>query len=218
MKKKFCIGGVFAFLFLLLILALKTIDVASIGPDGSKVGLSKINLFFKDMFGVNTVWYDITKVIGVIAILTALCFAVVGVFQLIKGKSLKKVDKEVIALGVLYVVMACVYFLFEKIIVNVRPVFMPGSIEAESSFPSSHTMLVCTIMGSALAVIDRYIKNKGICNVGKVLLTAMIILMIVGRLVSGVHWFTDILGGVLISAAMVFTFTGFVNDRYVSNK
>ena len=124
---------------------------------GTSIGLSQLNQFFFDLTGLNIVWYDITDWLGLTAIATAFVFAVAGLVQLIKRKSLLKVDREILCLGALYIVVIGLYFLFEKVIVNYRPVIMPGGSHPEASFPSSHTMIVCIIMGRP--VLKPYKQN-----------------------------------------------------------
>ena len=140
-------------LTILLIILLRFVDVREIGPEGTSIGLSHLNQFFFDLTGLNIVWYNITDWLGLTAIATAFVFAVAGLVQWIKRKSLLKVDKEILCLGALYIVVIGLYFLFEKVIVNYRPVIMPGGSHPEASFPSSHTMIVCIIMGSAVMMI-----------------------------------------------------------------
>ena len=154
-------------------------------------------------FGVNMIWYTITDWLGIVAILTAFLFSVAGLIQLLKRKSILKVDREILALGGLYLIVIGLYVLFENAVVNYRPLIMPDSSQPEASFPSSHTMLVCVIMGSAVMLTGRYIKNKPLCVLLKVFCALTIGITVIGRLISGVHWFTDILGGVMISAALL---------------
>jgi undecaprenyl-diphosphatase len=148
-------------------------------------------------------WYDITDWLGIAAILTALVFTVAGLVQLIKRKSLLKVDREILALGGLYIIVIGLYVLFEKVIINYRPIIMPSSTHPEASFPSSHTMLVCIIMGSAAMLLGKYIRNKKLCTAIRVMCLAIIAFTVIGRLIAGVHWFTDILGGILISITLL---------------
>ena len=157
------------------------------------------------------VWYDITDWLGLTAIATALIFAVIGLVQLIKRKSFIKVDKEILALGGLYLFVIGIYLLFENMIVNYRPVIMPGSDFPEASFPSSHTMIVCIIMGSAVMVMKKYIRKKALQKVLTALCCAIIAVTVIGRLISGVHWFTDIIGGILISVSLLTAFSLIIN-------
>ena len=83
---------------------------------------------------------------------------------------------------------------------------MEGETEAEASFPSSHTMLVCVVMGSAIMLLGRYIKDEKIRRVLKIVFYLVIAVTVLGRLFSGVHWLTDILGGVLISICLLSIF------------
>ena len=204
MKKK-CITAAVSFgLFLLLILLVKTVDVAVVGPEGAKIGLSKLNVAIHDLFGVHMAWYKVTNVLGYLAILIGLCFAAIGGLQLIYRRSILKVDKEILLLGGLYVVTVLFYILFEKVVVNYRPILMPDGEGLEASFPSSHTMLCCVIFGSGLELLKKYArKDKTIQTALTAVFAVMLALIVAGRLLSGVHWFTDILGGILLSVALL---------------
>ena len=213
MKAKSIIAAVFLILFLLLIVLVKTVDVAAIGPEGTSIGLSGINGAIHEATGVKMIWSKITNYMGYLSILVVACFAVLGLIQLIRRKSLREVDTEIFALAGLYVLMAVCYLLFEFVVINSRPIIMPGDAHVEASFPSSHTMLIFVILGSAVMVLDKYIQNDGVCRILKLVCGILILIAVLGRLISGVHWFTDIIGGVLLSAALLFLFAGFL-DRY----
>lgn len=215
MNKKFITSGIAGVLFILLIVLVKTVDVAAIGPAGTSIGLSKINGAVAGFFGTNMFWYKLTEVFGILAILTALCFALFGGLQMILRKSLVKVDKELFSLAGLYAVVVGLYVFFEKVIINYRPVIMPDETEPAASFPSSHTMLICVIMGSTMILsgkyLKRYIESETVRNTIKAVCGFIIVLTVFGRLACGVHWFTDILGGVLISIALLAAFAGVID-------
>ena len=196
-------AGVGFVLTVILIALVRLVDVASIGAQGTSIGLSHLNQFVFDLFGVNILWYDITDWLGIAAILTAFAFAVTGLIQLIKRRSLLKVDREILSLGVVYIIVIGLYLLFENVIVNYRPIIMPDNTHPEASFPSSHTMLVCVIMGSAVMLINNYIKNKALNRTLRAICFVIIGVTVFGRLIAGVHWFTDILGGILISVTLL---------------
>ena len=219
MKKKFITSAVCFGLFLLLIVLLKTVDVAAVGPEGTEIGLSKLNVAIHNLFGENLGWYKVTNILGYLAILIALCFAALGGLQLIRRRSVLKVDKEILLLGCLYVVTVIFYVLFEKVIVNYRPILMPDGEGIEASFPSSHTVLSCVILGSGLFLLKKYTKkNKNVQLVLTVVFAVMLALIVAGRLISGVHWFTDIVGGVLLSAALLNAYEGLLKLWKKSDK
>ncbi len=207
MKKKWIMAVLNLILFGALICLLLYVDVESIGPEGTRIGLSTVNGFVHKLTGVNMLWYDLTRYLGYAALGVAALFALTGLIQLIARRSLLKVDGEIYALAVLYAVTAGLYVLFEKVIINYRPVILPDEVHPEASFPSSHTMLVCVVMGSAAILIARYIRNKALRIIPMALCVTVLIFTVIGRLLSGVHWFTDILGGALISAALVWAFS-----------
>ena len=196
-------AGTGGLLTIVLIALVRLVDVAPIGTTGTSIGLSKLNQFVFDLFGVNMLWYHITDWLGIAAILTAFAFAVTGLVQMIKRRSLLKVDREILSLGGLYIVVIGLYILFENVIINYRPIIMPDNTHPEASFPSSHTMIVCVIMGSAAMLISRYFKNITLRNILRALCFVIIGVTVIGRLIAGVHWFTDILGGILISVTLL---------------
>lgn len=207
-QSKLKAGGVLGILFILYIVLLKTVDVAPAGDSKAEVGLSSVNQAFFDLVHDLPLVYKLTEVIGYLAIAVALVFAAIGGIQLITRRSLKKVDAEIYALGGLYVVLGGLYVLFEKFIVNCRPVIMEGETEAEASFPSSHTMLSCVIMGSTILVLRHFIKNDGLRKLLTAVCACVMAFMVIGRLICGVHWLTDIIGGVFISAVLLMLFAG----------
>lgn len=203
-RKKYALtAGISGLLFAVLIILVRFVDVQAIGPEGTRIGLSHLNRFVFEMLGVHLLWYEITDWLGIAAIGTAILFAVAGLAQWVKRKSIWKVDREILVLGGLYLILIGLYVLFELAVVNHRPIVMPGSIHPEASFPSSHTMLVCVIMGSAMPILRKYVKRNALCSALRVLCTAIIGITVIGRLISGVHWFTDVLGGILISVILL---------------
>ncbi len=188
-------------LFELYTMAVTKIDVAPIGPEGSLVGFSTINGYFAKAIGFNELLYNITDYLGYIALLVCGFFGLIGLIQLIKGKSLKKVDPDIYVLGAFYVVVILFYVIFEKVIINYRPVILEEGLEA--SYPSSHTMLAVCVFTTAIMQFKTRIKNPTLLTVAEVVFYIMLVVTVAGRLLSGVHWFTDIVGGLLLSSALV---------------
>lgn len=177
------------------------IDVQAIGPDGSSVGFSTLNEFMHELTGVNWLLYTITDWLGLVPIGVALGFAILGLAQLIKRKSLRKVDKSILTLGGFYIVVMAVYILFEIVVINHRPTLINGYLEA--SYPSSTTMLVMCMMPTAMMQLRTRIKNKLFRRCVMLVIAVFIAFMVIGRLLSGVHWISDIIGGALFSSGVV---------------
>ncbi|MHC5374224.1 phosphatase PAP2 family protein [Enterococcus sp. LJL120] len=189
-------------IFGLFTLALKFIDVKSIGPEGSKVGFADLNQKVFEILGRNETWYFLTDLLGVVALLVALVYGVGGLLQLIRRRSLWQVDAEILAMGIIYLVTIFCYLLFEDLIINYRPILIDGLLEA--SYPSSHTMLLLTILLTSICQLKRTSLQP---TLKKILIVCFIFisgLTVVGRLLSGVHWLTDIIGGILLSVALVY--------------
>ena len=187
--------------FVLWTVAVQFIDVRTIGPNGSSVGFATINGFVHKLTGVHMSLYNVTDWLGLVPIFVAMGFALFGFAQWIKRKHLSKVDYSIFVLGGFYIAVMAVYILFEMITVNYRPVLINGILE--KSYPSSTTLIVMCVMPTAIMQFNSRIKNTVLKNTMSFLITAFIVFMVIGRLVSGVHWFTDIIGGALLSAGLV---------------
>ena len=207
MKKKIVKAAVSFGLFVLLIVLLETVDIAAIGPAGTEVGLSHLNGAVHNVIGVHMFFYNLTNFLGFWAILCGCIFAAMGAWQLFTRKSLKKVDPQILAFGGLLVVLGIVYVLFEKVIINCRPVLMEGETVPEASFPSSHTVLAFVIFGAVAMLLPDYLNDKKLSSGVQNLCIVLILVAVLGRLLSGVHWFTDILGGVFLSFALLQVFS-----------
>jgi undecaprenyl-diphosphatase len=177
------------------------VDVEPIGPMGSSVGLATINRFFHEFTGVHLSLYVITDWLGLVPVFFGFGFALLGLIQWIRRKNILKVDFSILVLGGFYLVTLAVYLFFEEFVVNYRPVLLNGVLEA--SYPSSTTMLVMCVMPTAMMQLNHRIKNHLLGQSIACALIVFIVFMVICRLVSGVHWLTDIIGGGLFSVGLV---------------
>ena len=177
------------------------VDVQAIGPKGSAVGLATVNGFIHNHIGVHFMLYTITDWLGLVPVGFGFGFAVLGLCQWIKRKHILKVDYSILVLGGFYIVVLAAYLFFEEFVINYRPVLIAGYLEA--SYPSSTTILVLCVMPTALMQLRARIRSSAQRQWVTVVIHTFIIFMVLGRLLSGVHWFTDIVGGGLISGGLV---------------
>lgn len=189
------------FMFVAWTLALTKVDLQPVGPEGTVVGFATINSAFHEWTGVHMWLYEMTDWLGLVPIIVVLGFGILGLTQLIKRRSLFKVDSDILILGVFYILVMAAYVIFEMFVINYRPVLIEGRLEA--SYPSSTTLLVLCVMPTAIMQLNNRIKNVVLRKVTVVSISLFIVFMVVGRLVSGVHWLTDIVGGVLLSIGLV---------------
>lgn len=187
--------------FVLWTVAVCFVDVRTIGPQGSTVGFAGINGFVHNLTGVHLSLYNITDWLGLVPIFVCMDFGILGLVQWIKRKSICKVDHDILILGGFYIITIVAYLLFESVVINYRPVLINGYLEA--SYPSSTTMLVMCVMPTAIMQFNSRIRNKVLRNIVAITIITFIAFMVIGRLISGVHWFTDIIGGALLSAGLV---------------
>lgn len=187
--------------FALWTLLVCRVDVQPIGPDGSRVGLAAVNQAFHALTGVHWLLYTLTDWMGLLPLAIVLGFAVLGLVQLIRRRSLLRVDRSILVLGGFYIAVLGAYLLFEAVAINYRPVLIEGNLE--SSYPSSTTMLALCVLPTAMMQLRPRIHNNSGRRVICGILAALTAFMVAGRLLSGVHWLSDIVGGVLLSAGLV---------------
>ena len=203
-EKRLVLGASLIVAFVLWTVLARFVDVRAIGPEASSVGFAALNGFVHELTGVNWLLYTATDWLGLVPIAVALGFAILGLVQLIKRKSLWKVDHSILALGVFYIVVMAAYIFFETVVINYRPTLIDGYLEA--SYPSSTTMLVMCVMPTAAMQLNVRIKNTVLRRCAIISIVAFTAFMVIGRLISGVHWITDIIGGALLSAGLVMTY------------
>ena len=195
--------------FVMWTVAIRFIDVQAIGPQESSVGFATINQFVHTLTGVHMSLYTITDWLGLVPLMFVMGFGTLGLIQWIKRKHLLKVDYSILVLGGFYIVVMAVFVLFEVLVINYRPVLIDGILEA--SYPSSTTMLVMCVMPTAIMQFDTRIKNDVLKRCVTYAITAFIVFMVIVRLVSGVHWFTDIIGGALLSTGLVLMYHAIIS-------
>ena len=200
-KRNFIIAAGLLAAFVLWTVAVCFVDVQAVGPRSSSVGFATVNSFVHNLTGVNFTLYVITDWLGLVPVAVCLGFAIFGLAQWIKRRNITKVDFDIQMLGVFYIVVMAVYILFEFVVINRRPTLIDGYLE--TSYPSSTTMLVLCVMPTALMQFNKRIKNAVFRKAVTITIIAFMVFMVVGRLVSGVHWLSDIVGGVLVSSGLV---------------
>ena len=200
-QRHFYIAACTLIAFVIWTVAICYIDVQAIGPLESAVGFATINKFLHNLTGVHMSLYTITDWLGLVPLVFVMGFALLGLIQWIKRKHILEVDYNILFLGGFYINVMAVYVLFEIIAVNYRPVLIGGILEA--SYPSSTTMLAMCVMPTAIMQFNTRIKNTVFKRFVAAVIIALIVFMVIGRLVSGVHWLTDIIGGALLSAGLV---------------
>ncbi|MFA6784523.1 MAG: phosphatase PAP2 family protein [Sphaerochaeta sp.] len=191
-------------LFLGLIGALLSVDVQYVGAGGTSLGLARMNTWLLGVLGTHVWWYELSEWLGVLSLLVVGGFGILALAQMIQRRSLKKIDSSLYVLFLFYVLLAFLYGFFEMFVINYRPFVL------EPSFPSSHILLVVFVMGSTCVLLPHMMSSgrKTLLLQGLCLLVA--VSTIVGRLLSGVHWSTDILGAVILAASLVLFFAAVI--------
>ena len=199
-KRDLLAGGGLIGAFVLWTVMIQYIDVQAVGQNGTRIGFAAFNVWFHQLTGVHMTIYTITDWLGLVPIIICLCFGILGLVQLIKRRSLLRVDPDILLLGVYYVVVIFCYLVFEMFPINYRPVLIEGRLEA--SYPSSTTLLVLSVMPTLMFQMDRRTRDPRIRRTAAVFVIAFSAFMVIGRLLSGVHWGTDIIGSILLSTGL----------------
>ena len=199
-KKLLILGTALLVMFVIWTWLIQCVDVQSAGQKGTEIGFAAFNCWFHSITGVHMAIYTITDWFGLVPVFICMVFGGVGFVQLIKRKSLFKVDRDLIFLGIYYVVVIFGYLIFEMIPINYRPIQIDGILEA--SYPSSTTLLVLSVMPTLVFQVNRRSTNLVFRRFVCVMTIVFSAFMVIGRLVAGVHWFTDIVGAVILSTGL----------------
>lgn len=207
-KRELFLGGLLIVAFVIWTLLIQMIDVQPIGVNGTDIGFASFNSWFNNLTGVHMLIYIVTDWLGLVPIFVCLIFGFIGFGQLIRRKSLFKVDYDIILLGIYYIIVICSYLVFEIIPINYRPILIQGVMEA--SYPSSTTLLVLSVMPTLNFALKNRIESTLLKRFIHIMTYIFSAFMVVGRLISGVHWFTDIVGSVILSVGLFCLYKAFV--------
>ncbi len=199
-KKRMRAGTGLVLMFVVWTVLIQCVDVQAVGPKGTKVGFASWNVWVHSRTGVNMTLYTITDWLGLVPILICGCFGILGLSQWIRRKHFFRVDPDILLLGLYYILVILGYLVFEMIPINYRPILISGVLEA--SYPSSTTLLVLSVMPTLQLQIGSRAKRPLVRRVTDVFAAAFSAFMVIGRLIAGVHWATDIIGAVLLSMGL----------------
>ena len=169
-KQVLFLGGIFIIAFAIWTALIQMVDVQPLGQNATNIGFATFNCWFHRLTNVNMTIYTITDWMGLIPLVVCLIFAGIGLVQLIKRRSLFKVDPDIIILGVYYVIVILAYFIFEIIPINYRPILINGVMEA--SYPSSTTLLVLCVMPTLIEQIQRRLSSIAVKRIVTILAIA----------------------------------------------
>lgn len=199
--KTAAVAAAFLTAFVLWTVAVRFIDVQLAGPCDTAVGFAAINRFVHRLTGTNFFLYNITDILGLVPVSVCVMFGVLGLVQWIKRRNIRKIDRDILLLGGFYICVMAAFVFFEIFVINYRPVLIDGILEA--SYPSSTTLLTMCVMPAAMIQVRWRIKNRAVRYAVNSVISAFTAFMVIARLLSGVHWFTDIAGGAILSAGLV---------------
>ena len=194
--------------FVVWTILIKTVDVQPLGQKGTDIGFAALNVWFHRITGVHLSLYYMTDWLGLVPVIICLLFGSLGFIQLCQRRSLWKVDHDLLVLGVYYVIVILGYLVFEMIPINYRPILIDGRLEI--SYPSSTTLLVMSVMPTLAEQINRRVKRICVKRWIVGFTGGFTAFMVIARTVSGVHWFTDIAGSVMLSAGLFCIYKAFV--------
>ena len=166
-KRVLYAGSILIAAFAIWTALIQIVDVQAVGQNGTNVGFATFNSWFHRLTGVHKTIYNITDWLGLIPLFVCILFSVIGFVQLIKRRSILKVDCDLIFLGIYYIIVIVNYLIFEIIPINYRPILIEGIMEA--SYPSSTTLLVLCVMPTLVEQTKRRLKNVAVKRIIEIL-------------------------------------------------
>ena len=197
LRKFDIITSITAFLFLLLLVLILVVDVRVNELTGEKIGLFELNnVFLKNT--INHTFDIISDIILDISVGCIIFYMIMGLIQIFKKN---EPSNEIIFIGIMMIVIIVIWIVFDKfLIINHRPIYI--TMELEGSFPSTHVIITTFVMLVNIALVSKNIKKKNLRIALYIANGVVILASPICRLLSNMHWFTDILGGVLLGALL----------------
>ena len=193
---------------------IQTVDVQPVGQNGTDIGFASLNVWFHKLTGVHMAIYTVTDWLGLVPLCVCMVFGGIGFVQLVRRKSLFKVDIDILLLGIYYMIVILGYVVFEMIPINYRPILIEGVMEA--SYPSSTTLLVLSVMPTLSFQVERRMNHTMMKNAIKAFVILFSSFMVIGRTIAGVHWLTDIIGSVILSMGLYMIYQASVYQTEVA--
>ena len=190
--------------FIALTICLLLVDVRAAGESGAEVGFATINQKVWQAIGQSAAALTVSEVCGLCMIAAVGAFGITGLVQVIRRKGFLRADKELYVMAGGLMLLAAAYVFFEIFVVNYRPVLDGGELAA--SYPSSHAMLATAVAGMGMAYLHSRQRKGVLINVLIGLLNGVSVATVACRLLGGVHWLSDIVGGVLLGMVIVYAY------------
>ena len=95
-------------------------------------------------------------------------------------------------------------YIIKHIIKRDRPNVLRLISQGGYSYPSGHTMISICCYGYLFYYVYKYVKNKYLRISLLILLSIIIISIPISRIYLGVHYFSDIVGGLLLGGVILF--------------
>ena len=182
-------------------------DVQDIGFNGAPVGFATLNGAVHALFPYDEGCFAASEYIGYFCLGIAGVNALIAFIDFIKARGFRHMHRRYILTMVLYAVVVGAYVLFEFYEVNERPV------AAEASYPSSHTLLALCVLYSEIVLLGHSARRLRLwADILRMLFVALMVAMVFMRLLSGVHWLTDICGSILLSLSLCTMYGTFVRS------
>ena len=213
-QKGYMVGCALLIVFVLFTILVKVAGVGTarvkvVAADGTvapgqeeiSVGLSGLNIAASDALGYSGTWYKLSKYLGYVCIAAGGALCLWAVWQAVSRRGIRHIDRDLSCFCLLIIAMMFFYLLFEVLKLNWRPVILDEGLEA--SYPSTHTLLAICAAGGAAILLSRLKIRRTLRVLGIAALCFVAFLTVLCRLLSGVHWVTDVLGGVILGAALL---------------
>lgn len=186
-------------ILLIFTILVSFVDVKIFNVTNTKIGLYSLNKIFL-VNSINSNYINIiSNGIFLICLLVIILMLLLITFEYFKTK---KINKNNLNFFIHFLIMVLIWIIFDKIlIINYRPILINGNIEG--SYPSTHVMVSTFVLLFLSDQLKKIFKNDKIFYIISI---GLIIIQSISRILLTMHWFTDIIGGLLIGCLLFFTF------------